>query len=137
MVEQMIFAAGEGRLRIELLVSVTEDGLVVQLFGGEKPHVGAVVLSLPRPGLNDLAKISCNTTIIPLLGHKDDEVAKPVAEEIAVKCGKPVVVVAGIHIEHAGPEEIKMLIKNCFSAVKLLTGSPTFAAIMPQCDIGI
>lgn len=130
MVEQMFFTAGEGRYRIDLLVSVTGDGLVVQLFGGEKTHVGAVAISLPRPSLYDPAKISCNTTVIPLLGHKDDEVAKPVAEEIAVVCGRPVVVAAGIHVDHAGPEEIEILVENCFAAVRLLTGSSALAAVM-------
>ncbi|MDD4168679.1 MAG: hypothetical protein PHD36_00165 [Desulfotomaculaceae bacterium] len=130
MVKQMFFSAGEGRYRIDLLVSVTGDGLVVQLFGGEKTHVGAVAIGLPRPGLSDPAKISCNTIVIPLLGHKDDEVAKPVAEEIVVACGKPVVVAAGIHLDHAGPGEIETLVENCFAAVRLLIGSPALAAVM-------
>ncbi|MDD3654169.1 MAG: hypothetical protein PHO01_08315 [Desulfotomaculaceae bacterium] len=137
MVEQMFFTAGQGKFRIDLLVSVTGDGLVVQVFGGEKPHIGAVAISLPRPGLNDPAKISCNTTVIPLLGHKDDEVAKPVAEKIAVACGKPVVVAAGIHVDQAAPEEIKILVENCFSAVKLLTGSPALAAITSHGCTGV
>jgi len=125
LVEQMYFKAGEGRFQVDLLVSVTGDGLVVQLFGGERTHVGAVAISLPRPSLSDPAKISCNTTVVPLLGHKDDEVAKPVAEEIAVVCGKPVLVVAGIHVDNAGPEDIKALVSNCHSAVRMLTGSLT------------
>jgi len=123
LVEQRFFTAGEGRYRVELLVTVTKDGLVAQLFGGERPHVGAVAISLPRPGLSDNTRISCNTTVVPLLGHKDDEVARPAAEEIAVAFGKPVVVVAGIHVDNAGPEDIKRLVKNCFSAVRIFTGN--------------
>jgi len=123
LVEQMFFTAGEGRYRVDLVASVMGDGLAVQLYGGEKPHIGAVAISLPRPSLSDNARISCNTTVVPLLGHKDDEVAKPVAEEIAIACGKPVVVVAGIHVDDAGPEDIKKLVENCFNTVRIFTGN--------------
>lgn len=126
MVEQRIFQAGEGRLRITLLVTMTREGLVVQIYGGEKPHVGAVALSLPRPGLANPEKVSCNTTVLPLLGHKDDEIAKPVAEEIVKVWGSPVVVVAGIHVDDAGEKEIERLIKNCREATRALINDLPF-----------
>ena len=120
MLKQMAFTAGEGKYQVQLLVTVTGDGLIVQLFGGTRPHVGAVALSQPRPGLSDPDRISCNTAIIPLLGHKDDEVAKPVAEEIARACGRPVVVVAGVHVDGAAAGDIEQLVDNCFAAAKKL-----------------
>ncbi|MCL6634775.1 MAG: hypothetical protein K6T29_03270 [Peptococcaceae bacterium] len=120
MIEQKVFHAGEGRHRITLLVTITGDGIVAQFFGGEKPHVGAVALSLPRPGLKDPEKTSCNTIVVPLLGHKDDEVAKPVAEKIVKAWGRPVVVVAGMHVENASAEDIERLRGNCLAAAAAL-----------------
>ncbi|MDF9409986.1 hypothetical protein L7E55_16815 [Pelotomaculum isophthalicicum JI] len=122
MVEQVFYTSGIGKCRVNLMVSVTAGGgLVAQLYGGDKPHVGAVAISLPRPSLSNVSKISCNTSVIPMLGHKDDEVAKPVAEEIAVAFSKPVVVVAGIHVDNAGPEVIKEIVENCHNVVRMLT----------------
>lgn len=120
MLEQKTFYAGEGRFRISLLATFTGEGLVVQVLGGEKPHVGAVALSIPRPGLADAERVSCNTTVVPLLGHKDDEIAKPLAEEIVKVWRSPVVLVAGVHIDNAGPEEIGTLVRNCREAAGLL-----------------
>lgn len=120
MIEQRSFQAGDGRFRITMLVTITEEGLVAQIFGGEKSHVGAMALSLPRPGLADPEKVSCNTTVVPLVGHKDDEIAKPVAEEIAKTWGNPVVVVAGVHVDNAGKKDIEELVNNCWEATRAL-----------------
>ena len=105
---------------VSLTATLTGDGIIIQLFGGEKPHVGAVVIGLPRPSLADPAQISCNSVVVPLLGHKDDEVAKPVAERIARLTGEPTVVIAGLHIEHAMASEINLLKKNTFTALDKL-----------------
>jgi hypothetical protein len=51
-----------------------------------------------------------------LLGHKDDEIAKPVAETIAKAWGSPVLTVVGIHVERAGKREIDILKNNCNEA---------------------
>ncbi|BAF59607.1 MAG: hypothetical protein HPY89_08055 [Pelotomaculum sp.] len=120
MVKTSVFRAGKGRFRIELWATITKEGLVVQIYGGEKAHVGAIALSIPRPGLADPEKISCNTTVVPLLGHKDDEIARPIAEEIAKTWRCPVVVVAGIHIDGAGKEDVEMLTNNCWTAARKL-----------------
>ncbi|OPX94175.1 MAG: hypothetical protein A4E53_00105 [Pelotomaculum sp. PtaB.Bin104] len=121
MVEQTVYTAGVGKCRVDLMVSMTGDGLVAQLYGGDKPHVGAVAISLPRPSLSNPAKVSCNTSILPMLGHKDDEIAKPIAEEIAKSFGKPAVVIAGLHVDNAGPELIKEIVGNCYCVVRMLT----------------
>jgi len=111
---------GEGKYRVCLFTSFTEDGLVCQLFGGERPHVGAVVLSIPRPSLLDKAQLSCNSSVLSMLGHKEDEIAKPVAEKLAKHFGQPVVLVAGLHIDNATGEDIHTLVGHCWQAVQNL-----------------
>lgn len=125
MVEQAFYSAGTGKCRADLMAAVTGDGLVVQLYGGDKPHVGAVAISLPRPSRANAAEISCSTSVIPLLGHKDDEVAKPVAEKIAKAVNQPVVVIAGIHVDNATLEEIEKIVENCHEAARrFIAGLP-------------
>ncbi|MBC7106338.1 MAG: hypothetical protein H5T97_10385, partial [Firmicutes bacterium] len=123
-------AAGEGRWRVEARALCTGDGIVVLLAGGERPHVGAVVLSLPRPSRAVPGRPSCTSTVLPLLGHKDDEVARPLAEGLAVACGQPVVVVAGVHVDRASEEDIARLVENCRAAgealIHQLAGLPAF-----------
>lgn len=111
---------GNGKYSIILDVTLTSDGMAVQLFGGEKPHVGAMVLSVPRASLADKKQLSCNSIVVPLLGHKDDEVAKPIAEQLACYYGQPVSVTAGIHIDNATPGDIEILRVNCRKAVEKL-----------------
>jgi hypothetical protein len=95
-----------------LAATVTGKGIICALVGGEEPHLGAVVLSVPRPGLADPGLVSCTSSILPLAGHKDDEAARPLAELLARETGQPVSVSAGLHIKEAGPQDIKMLLKN-------------------------
>jgi len=101
------------------LKPITGNGFIGQLLGGEQPHVGVIVLSVPRPSLAEPAKTSCNSIVVPVLGHKDDEIAKPVAEEIAKKYNKTVALVAGVHVDKACSADIKKLVGNCRKAVQI------------------
>lgn len=121
MVRTLTVTAGTGRYRIEVLTTLTAEGLVVQILGGERPHVGAVAIALPRPSLSSPGELRASTTVVPLYGHRDDEIARPAAEKLAVACAQPVVVVAGVHIEAATREEIELLVANVSEAVEGLT----------------
>ncbi|MEW5954281.1 MAG: hypothetical protein AB1815_11265 [Bacillota bacterium] len=119
-VQQLSFEYGTGKYKVILLTTVTRDGLIVQLLGGERPHVGAVVLSQPRSSLSRPGEISCNSVVVPRLGHKDDEIAKPLAERLTKAFNSPVAVVAGLHVESASAEDIDLLIHNCNRAAAML-----------------
>ncbi|MEW6447198.1 MAG: hypothetical protein AB1426_03790 [Bacillota bacterium] len=120
MLKTFTVRAGEGRYTVEVLATLTGEGLIVQVLGGEKPHVGAVALSLPRPSLSEPGKLKASTTVVPLYGHRDDEIARPVAEQLAIALGQPVVVVAGVHVDAATPREVELLLSNSHEAVKRL-----------------
>jgi len=92
------------RHQVKLESQKIGEDLLVVLTGGEKPHCGAVALALP-------SKItSCSVISVP--EHKDGDIAKPLAEKIAKKTGKKVVLVAGIHVDNATPNDIRTLIAN-------------------------
>lgn len=110
---------GEGRNKIFITSLLTQEGISVTITGGEKPHVGGVAVSVPRKSLRD-NRISCDTWITPVPGHKDTEVAAPFAQMICLQTGKTVAVVAGIHIENATDQEIARLVENSMEAARLL-----------------
>ncbi|MGO0122297.1 hypothetical protein [Desulfothermobacter acidiphilus] len=119
-IELLTVTTGEGPWRLLLFATRTKEGVIVQLLGGDKPHVGAIVISLPRPSRSVPGKISTTTTVLPLYGHQDDEVARPVAEALARHLDQPVVVVAGVHIERATPADIEKVKENSSEALRLL-----------------
>jgi hypothetical protein len=81
------------------------DDLVLILKGGEKHHIGAVAMAIPY-------KDTASTSIISSYGHKDGELAKPLAEKVAKNLKKTVVLVAGLHIDKATKKDIQKLIDN-------------------------
>lgn len=133
--QEIKLSYGEGKYRININALVTADGISVNMTGGEKPHVGGVALSVPRPSLanricgDDLAvseasaikgKVSCDTWLTPVPGHKDIHVAGPASEQITRATGEKTVVVAGVHIDNASPEELQLLLENAQKATGLL-----------------
>ncbi len=113
-------AAGIGRHEVHAGATLTGAGLVVILAGGEQPHVGAVGLGVPRPGLRDPELTSASSSVLTLTGHHDDELAKPLAEVIAAQTGQVAVVVVGVHVEGATAEDIGLLRANTRLAAERL-----------------
>jgi gallate decarboxylase subunit D len=111
-VQAIIAIVGENRLRIEARATLTGRGIDVLLTGGESPHIGGVVMCVPRP--NEAGPgFSCDTWVIPVTGHKEHHVAQPFGELICKATGQVTVVTAGIHIDQAQPWELEGIKDNC------------------------
>ena len=108
---------GEGRCQISLILIDTGNGLNGLLTGGGKPHIGGVVLALPRPSLSGKGW-SADVYITPVPGHKDVDVARTVADTLARELQCPVVVTAGIHSDELGPEELREIIFHCDTLIQ-------------------
>ena len=117
---QLKVSEGKGKYKVDLFALKTFEGLIILATGGEKPHVGAVAIAIPRPSLKNPKRTSVTTSTFTLVGHKDDEIAKIVAEAIAKEFNEVTVVVAGIHIEKAQEKDINQLVANTKKAVKNL-----------------
>ena len=102
-------AGGEGRLRVEALAVLVGGDLVVAIWGGTAPHVGAVALAQPRPSLDDPR--------VTLLGHKDDVVAREAADRLAAASGRTAVVTAGLHVDDATVADRQALVANARACV--------------------
>jgi len=117
--EEVKVTYGEERFKINISSVITTDGISITITGGEKPHVGGTAVSVPRKSLIS-DKISCDTWITPVPGHKDTEVAAPVAELVCRETGQTTVVVVGIHIDRAEEREIIQLVEHSREAARLL-----------------
>ncbi len=83
---------------LEAHVRFVGEDLLVAVWGGDRPHIGAVAVAQPRPSLRPPHdEISASTSVICLLGHKEDVFARSAAESLAAALNRPVVVSAGMH----------------------------------------
>jgi len=105
-------SVGEGRLLVKVAIHVMEDSISAEITGGEKPHVGCVILALPEKTARSLV----------IDGHRDHELALPLAEELCRMTGLAVGMSAGIHIDRAENAEIAALSANAREAFNVLAG---------------
>lgn len=108
---------GKGGYKVRARALRTLDGIILIITGGEKPHVGAVAVGVPRESLRYEGVVSANVSILSRIGHKDDEVAKIAAEEVASALNEYTVAIVGIHIESATEEDISKLLDNAQKAI--------------------
>ena len=94
--------------------------LLVYIWGGEAPHIGAVAMAQPRPSLADSEKTSATASVFTYVGHKEDDLAKWAAEKISAAMGAKVVVTAGIHWDDLDQAGIKSVLANSEQLVQLL-----------------
>lgn len=71
--------------------------LLVCIWGGEAPHIGAVAMATPRPSLADPQATSATASVFTYVGHKEDRLAQEAAEALAAALNCRVVVTAGCH----------------------------------------
>ena len=101
-------------LRVE---SIAGKGFACFLYGGEKPHVGAVAMVSRKDGEQTM-KLSGTA-----LSAYDEEAALEVARIIYEYFSEPVAVTAGVEIADASEEDIKQLRTNWVAAAKHFCGT--------------
>ena len=100
-------------LRIHVHTEEMGDGLCVNIYGGDRAHIGSVAIAEPRPSLTGDGSISATVSTYNCVGHKDGEVADTVAQALASRLNRRTVVVCGIHYAVVSPE--------LFEAISALT----------------
>jgi hypothetical protein len=94
--------------------------LLVYIWGGDAPHIGAVAMAQPRPSLADPKVTSSTASVFTYVGHKEDDLAKWAAEKISAALEAKVVVTAGIHWDDLDQAGIKTVLANSEQLVQLL-----------------
>jgi hypothetical protein len=101
-------------------VRLIGEDVLVAIWGGEIPHIGAVAVAQPRPSLRDPDVTSSSASVICRVGHKEDELAKAAAEILAAALETHVVVTAGIHWDNLAPEAIQRIVRNSEILVEMI-----------------
>lgn len=97
-----------GAFDLEAAVLRIGDDYLVAIWGGEKPHIGAVAAAQPD---------TPTASVIGFPSHKEDEVVRIVSEKLAAALGANTVVTAGIHWDNISKEGIVKVMDN----TKILT----------------
>ena len=86
------------------------EDLCLTLAGGEQAHIGAAAVAQPRPSLADPARTSATASIITLLGHQEDILARELSLKVAGTLNVTACVVCGIHIRHPTPAMLEEMV---------------------------
>ena len=113
----------QGSFDLEASVRWIGKDLLVAIWGGERPHIGAVAIAQPRPSLRDQRLTSATASVFCYSGHKDDIVAKEAAEKISSALNTNVTVTVGMHWEDINDEEIKRVVENSRQLVTMIIES--------------
>jgi hypothetical protein len=114
------FGTEEGRYDLEAHAQWIGNDLLVAIWGGEQPHIGAVALAQPRPSLKDAASKSSTASVLCVVGHKEDTVVKTVSEFLSATLNTRVVATAGMHWENLDAEGIRSVVEHVDSLMKCM-----------------
>jgi hypothetical protein len=120
MVQTIQVATKSPDFRIHAEARIIGEDIVVCIWGGERPHVGAVAAAQPRPSLADAALLSATASVLTYPGHKEDEIVKFASEKLAAALDTNVVVTAGIHWDNLPAEAITIVMEHSSEIVDTL-----------------
>ncbi len=107
--KRFLVEISKGRFKIHGLVQEVGQDILVSIWGGTRPHIGAVGMAIPRPSLKNPKKWSATSSNFTFIGHKEDILVKTISERLAARLRRNVVVTAGIHWDGITSSEIKAL----------------------------
>ena len=89
--------AKTGRRSLDARVEIVGDDLVVVVGGGERPHVGCVVLAQPHRSKEESERWSVSSSVLCIPPHKEEPIARGIATRLCAEFGRVTVVTAGVH----------------------------------------
>lgn len=92
---------------VTAFASFLGDDICIAVGGGTHKHIGAVALAVYEP-LRDSATVSC----VSVHSHRDDAVAAYFAKAVSREMKCTVTVSAGLHVDDAAEEDIRILKEN-------------------------
>ncbi|WP_455543912.1 prenylated flavin chaperone LpdD [Intestinibacter sp.] len=97
--------------KITLHVLKAGDDYSITILGGDKQHIGSSVLSVPRPSLTGDGSVSVTSSMMNMIGHKDEQICRYVAEKVCIKKNAVVLCSGGFHIDDITKEQIKEVLQ--------------------------
>jgi hypothetical protein len=99
-----------GRCLTAGVITVGED-LVVAVGGGERPHVGCAVVAVPYPSKADPGQWSASCSVLTIPPHKEEPIARGVADRLSSTLGRTTVVTAGVHDDDLDREGVETYLR--------------------------
>jgi hypothetical protein len=96
---------------LEGRVEVMGEDLVVAVGGGERPHVGVLVLAQPVPSKKDPGRLSVSCSVVTIPPHKEEPIARGIATHLAKTLGRITVVTAGVHDDNIDADGIQTYLR--------------------------
>lgn len=91
---------------LEVSVAFIGSDILLCVRGGEKPHIGCMVQAVPRESLTGDGSLSVTSSVINVIGHKDEFLCRELAEQICRRSGAVVVCTGGFHMDGITKEQI-------------------------------
>jgi hypothetical protein len=107
--KRFLVKISKGRFKIHGFVQEVGQDLLVSIWGGTRPHIGAIGIAVPRPSLKNPKKWSATSSNFTFLGHKEDIMVKKISEKLATQLKRNVVATAGVHWDRITSNEIKTI----------------------------
>jgi hypothetical protein len=107
--KKFVTSISKGKFKLHAHAQRMGQDLLVSIWGGTRPHIGAVGMAIPRPSLKSPKKWSATSSNFTFVGHKEDAIVKKTSEKLATELRRNVVVVAGIHWDGITAKEIKII----------------------------
>jgi hypothetical protein len=96
------------------------DDILVAIYGGDRPHIGAASMSQARPNLTEPSRNSATASTFCYPNHKEDVLTREVSTTLSSALCTNVVVVAGVHYDHIDKEGIGQVIQNSRTLTQLI-----------------
>ncbi len=106
--------------KLTLQIDEVGEDISMIIRGGNKPHIGCTVLAIPRPSLSGDGSVSVTSSVLNVVGHKDEEICRYLAEETAKKKNRVIVCTGGFHMDDIRKEQIAEVIKAVKEAEALI-----------------
>lgn len=91
---------------LEARIQEVGEDLVVAVGGGQRPHVGSVVLAQPGPSTVPGKTWSASCSVLTIPPHKEEPIARGIATRLAEELGRVTVVTAGVHDDNLDADGI-------------------------------
>lgn len=101
-----------GAYDLQALVRIIGEDILIAVWGGDRPHIGATALAQTQPGIANPDQMSATVSVFCFPGHREDALARPIAREIARMTNSNVVVTAGAHWDHLDSKGIEQVLTN-------------------------
>ncbi|MGD9569262.1 MAG: hypothetical protein AB7V48_13300 [Sedimentibacter sp.] len=112
MIQSFKLNDGMGKCSVEAIIVRCGNDLNVTIGGGEKYHIGAVAIAVPRFEYKEGKKRTSSTSVICVQGHREDELTYKAAKYLSTALDCTVTVTIGAHIDNISQDEFQLLVDN-------------------------